>query len=238
MQARDVMTEDVVSVNPETHVEDIAKLLLDRNISAAPVVDETDHVVGVVSEGDLMRRPELGTERHHSWWHGFFVSSKEGAAEYAKTHGVKASEVMTHNPPTVTEETSLGDIAATLEKNRIKRVPVLRDGRLVGIVSRSNLLQGLVAKRDTIAAAAPLPSDQSIRKMVLAAITKEGWVTHGSPNVIVSDGVVELRGYVDSAEERGAMIILVEGIDGVTEVVDHLWKIPPLSGWYSPSVHS
>ena len=231
MQARDVMTEDVVSVNPETRIKDIAKLLLDRNISAAPVVDETDHVVGIVSEADLMRRLELGTEPRHSRWLGFFVSSKEGAAEYAKTHGVKASQVMTRNPLTVTEETSLGDIAATLEKNHIKRVPVLRDGRLVGIVSRSNLLQGLVSKRDTIAADAPSPNDQTIHKSVLAAIKKEGWVTHGSPNVIVSDGVVsdgvvDLSGFVDSAEEREAMIILVEGIDGVTEVVYHLGKFP------------
>ena len=106
---------------------------------------------------------------------------------------------------------------------------MLLDGSLVGIVSRSNLLQGLVAKRDTIAADAPSPNDQTIRNTVHAAIKKEGWVTHGSPNVIVSDGVIELWGYVDSVEEREAIIILVEGIDGVTKVIDHQGKYPPLS---------
>ena len=137
MQAKDVMTTDVVTVAPDTEVSDIARLLLERHISALPVVDGDGGVVGIVSEGDLLHRRETDTEKHRNWWLGFLVGNEQRAAEYSKSHGTKASEIMSREVVTVNEDAQLGDIAELLEIRRIKRVPVLRDGKLVGIVSRA-----------------------------------------------------------------------------------------------------
>jgi CBS domain-containing protein len=145
MRARDVMTSAVVSVTPETTVQQLALLLVHHQISAVPVVDEENHVVGMVSEGDLLHRDEIETEKktdRRSWWL-HMLGSDRGAADYIKSHARTVGEVMTRKPVCVTEETSLGEIASILESHRIKRVPVLRDGRLAGIVSRSNLVQAL-----------------------------------------------------------------------------------------------
>ena len=135
MQAKDVMTIDVVTVSPDTEVSDIAKLLLERHISALPVVNSEGQVLGIVSEGDLLHRRETDTEKHRNWWLGFLVGSEQRATEYSKSHGTKASEIMSREVVTVNEDAQLGDIAELLEVRRIKRVPVLRDGKLVGIVS-------------------------------------------------------------------------------------------------------
>ncbi len=227
MQAKDIMTTKVVTVSPDTRVEEIAQLLLKHHISAAPVVDGDNRVLGIVSEGDLIRRPEIAPQRRRSWWLDLVSGSDERAAEYAKTHGVKASEIMSQPAVTVTEDTELGEIAEILEERRIKRVPVVDgEGRLVGIVSRANLLHALVARRREVAAA-PSMDDRSLREAVLSAIEKEGWVTHGAINVIVTGGVVELWGYVDSEAEREALVVVAENVDGVKKVVDHLIMVPP-----------
>ena len=140
MQARDIMTASVVTVRPATEVSEIAKLLLARNISAMPVVVDQDKVVGIVSEGDLMRRSENETERQRSWWIRAFAEPEARARDYIKTHGMCAKDIMSKKVISVSEDTSLADIAETLEKHHIKRVTVMRDGKLVGIVSRANLL--------------------------------------------------------------------------------------------------
>ncbi len=146
MQAKDVMTSPVVTVGPDASVTDVARLLLERHISAAPVVDGSGTLLGVVSEGDLMRRPEAGTERRPSWWLTLISEPQDEAREYLKSHGLHARDVMTRHVLTVEEDASLQDIATLLEKHRIKRVPVMRAGKVVGIVSRANLLQALVAQ--------------------------------------------------------------------------------------------
>lgn len=186
------MTTQVVTVRPDTRVEQIARLLLERRISGVPVVDAAGRLVGIVTEGDLMRRPEIGTERHRGWWLRLFGDERERAAEYARAHGSRAEQVMTRNVITVTEETPLGEIARLLEEHRIKRVPVVRDGKLVGIVSRANLLQSLAA------GPAPTPpqrwmDDRSIQDEVARVLDREGLTTHGPLNVTVTNGVVELR---------------------------------------------
>jgi CBS domain-containing protein len=226
MQAKDVMTTGVVTVTPETQIQEIAKLLLERKISGVPVVDPEERVLGVVSEGDLMQR--LGSEsgRHRSWWLGFVASSQERAEEYVKRHGSRAADVMTRDVVTVAEETPIGEIARILEERRIKRVPVVRDGKLVGIISRANLLHGLAARKEA-APGAPSADDRSIREAVMADLAKEGWVTHGSLNVIVTDGVVELWGWVESDEERRAFKITAENVPGVRSVEDHLGSVAP-----------
>ncbi len=224
MLAKDIMTTKVVTVVSEAPVAEIADLLLARRISGVPVVDSEDRLVGIVSEGDLIRRQQ--GEGRRSWWLSLLTSPDESAREYIKTHGQRAEDVMTRDVVTVTEETPLGEIAQLLEKRGIKRVPVLREGKVVGIVSRANLLHGLAAQKDQIPVA-PSPDDRTIREQVIALVERQGWATHGSLNVIVADGVVELWGWVDSDEERKALKIAAEGVAGVGEVQDHLALIAP-----------
>jgi CBS domain-containing protein len=226
MQAGDIMTPKVVSVRADTRVEEIARLLLERRISGVPVVDADERIVGIVTEGDLMRRPETGTERHRGWWLRLFGDERERAAEYARAHGTRAEQVMTRNVVTVTEETPVGEIARLLEEHRIKRVPVVRDGKLVGIVSRANLLHGLACHR------APAPperslDDRAIRDEVVRVLDREGWTAHAPLNVTVTAGVVELWGLVDSREHRLAIRVAAESVPGVVAVKDNLGSVPP-----------
>jgi CBS domain-containing protein len=226
MQARDVMTAPVVTVRPETRVEEIAQLLLEHRISGVPVVDADGRLLGIVTEGDLMRRPEIGTERHRGWWLRFFGDERARAEEYARAHGSRAEQVMTRNVVTVSDEASVGEIARLLEEHHIKRVPVVRDGRVVGIVSRANLLHGLAAHPD-LTPPMRLMDDRSIREAVLEAFERDGWTAHGRLNVIVRNGVVELWGVVDSDQARRAIRIAAENAPGVVAVKDNLGSIPP-----------
>jgi CBS domain-containing protein len=207
-------------------VEEIARLLLERRISGVPVVDAAGRVLGIVSEGDLMRRPELGTEPHRGWWLRLFGDDRERATEYARAHGTRAEEVMTRDVIAVQEDTPVGEIARLLEAHRIKRVPVVRDGALVGIVSRANLLHGLAAHP------APAPpgrsvDDRAVRDEVARALQREGWTAQGPLNVTVTDGVVELWGLVESEEVRRAILVAAENVPGVRAVKDNLGRIRP-----------
>ncbi len=226
MQAKDIMTTNVATVTPETSVSDIAKLLIDKSISGVPVTDTGGMLVGVVSEGDLLRRPELETERHSSWWLDLLANNRETAAEYVKSHGTSAADVMTRNVVSVSETATVGEIAATLEKHRIKRVPVVRDGKVVGIVSRANLLHGLAASKEA-APATPSADDRTIREKLTEQLESQGWVSSGSLNLIVDGGIVQLWGWVDSEEERRAIVLAAEQYPGVKGVEDHLGSLPP-----------
>ena len=143
MQARDVMTSPVTTVKPYSPVKEIAETLVKGRISAVPVVDDAGELVGMVSEGDLMHRSETGTERRYRWWMHLVTDDASLAASYVKTHGRKAADIMTQNVITAAPDTALDEVAITMEKNSIKRVPIVRDGQLVGIVSRANLVQAL-----------------------------------------------------------------------------------------------
>ena len=226
MLAKDIMTTDVVTIAPDLRVEQIAQLLLSCGISGVPVVDAGGALIGLVSEGDLLRRREGGTERHRSWWLSLLTSPEERAREFVKTHGRTAEQVMTREVITVTADTPVGEIAQILERRRIKRVPVVEDGKIVGIVSRANLLHGLATHKDRISIT-PTPDDRAIREQVQALVAKEDWITHGSLNALVADGVAELWGWVDSEDERKALLTAVGELDGVKEVVDHLGSVPP-----------
>ena len=222
MRAKDIMTPDVVTVTRDTDIHDIARLLLQRRISAVPVVDTDDRVLGIVSEGDLMRRPENDTERHPSWWLAFWTMAEDRAREYVKGHGRHAREVMTRDVATVTEDASLAEIAELLEGRRIKRVPVVRDGRLVGIVSRANLLHGLATAREP-ATTAPSADDRSIRERVVEVLDADLGVTTERINVIVHGGIVDLWGLVNSVEEKRAIFVAARNAPGVREVSDHVF---------------
>ena len=218
MKAMDVMVHDVVTVKADDDVADAIKLLAEHDISALPVVDETGAVIGVISEADLMRREEIGTEKHRSWWLEAMTPGTMLAGEFAKAHGRKVGEVMSDTVISASEETPVGEIANLLEKHRIKRVPILRDGRLVGVVSRSNLIQALASSQ--VPASGDVRSDRSIRLEVLDRLGDQAWTDFGSRNVIVRDGVVHLWGLVGSPEEQTALVALAEQVPGVKNVAD------------------
>ena len=220
MKARDVMVRDVITIGPRDSVAHAAKLIAQNDVSALPVIDDHGRLVGIISEGDLMNREEIGTEIHHPWWIEAVTPGAALAAEFAKSHGKRVEEVMSENVITATEDTSLADIAALLERNRIKRVPILRDGELVGIVSRSNLVQALAS--NGAASTASLDTNRVIREELLSRLEQQSWTDFGSRNIIVSDGKVHLWGLVGSPAERTALIALAEDVPGVTEVVDEM----------------
>lgn len=224
MQAKDVMTTKVASVSVDTGVSEIAKLMLDRRISAVPVVDRHDHAVGIVSEGDLMRRPESETERHHSWWLTMVAMPEERAADYVKTHGLRAEDVMSQPVISVEEETPVGEIAQLLEERNIKRVPVISDGKIVGIVSRADLLRGLASGGQSTADVSA--DDQSVRERILAELERQEWFKNSGASVIVTDGVANLWGIIYSEEERNALRVAAERTPGVRATEDHLIEIP------------
>lgn len=230
MNARDVMTSSVVSVSPETTVHELARLLVQHRISAAPVVDQDGQVVGMISEGDLLHREEIGTERRsnrRAWW--LDILSDGGAADYIKAHARTVGEIMSREPICVKEDISLSEIAAVLESHHIKRVPVLRDGKLVGIVSRSNLVQALATSLDIAAAPDALASDAEIRAMLMGDLAGRGWAFPGR-DIVVRDGVVHLWGTVWSSDQLDAMRIASESIPGVKQVVDHTIPYPIMPG--------
>jgi CBS domain-containing protein len=222
MKAMDVMTTAVVTVDPETKIEDIARRLIENRISAVPVVDGAGKLCGLVSEGDLMRRPESQTERHRSWWLEALTSPEELTQDYVKTHGLHARDVMTHPVITVPEEATVEEIASILEKHRIKRVPVLRNGKLVGIVSRANLLHGLIARK---AGDVPTPDDRTLRDTVIKSIGEAG-LDKTLVDVVVTGGTVHLWGMVETQSELDALRVASERIAGVKAVENDVRVMP------------
>lgn len=225
MNAADVMTPRVVSIGPDATVAEVAQLLLDHRISALPVVDGEGRLIGIVSEGDLMRRTETGTERHRSWWLRAFGDTATLAADYVKSHALRVRDVMTAEVLSVTPDTGLTEVANLLEKRRIKRVPVVRDGRPVGIISRSNLLQALVAAKPSRSVV--VADDRKIRERLLADLARQPWWNDSIfTNIVVSDGVVHVWGLVDADSERKALRIAAERVPGVRRVEDHRTHTP------------
>lgn len=223
MKAKDVMTEDVTTVEPGASVKSIARLLLERGISAVPVV-EGGCLLGIVSEGDLMRRPEAGTERRPSWWLQLLQGPDEQAAHYLKSHGLVARDVMTPRSLTVSEATPLEKVARLLEKHRIKRVPVVRRGKLVGIVSRADLLHALVAGAEW--RAPRRKASRPSRKEVMRSLREAGAALE-YVNVVLEGSVVHLWGGVRSAAQRDAIALAAKRAAGVSGVKNDLFLMPP-----------
>ena len=221
LTARDVMTTDVITVSPDASVADIAKLLREKRISGVPVVNPDDTVVGIVSEGDLMSHAQVVGERRRSWWLRLFEQPNAIAHEYARAHGRVARDVMISPVITVDPGASLAEIANTLENHRIKRVPVVKDGKLLGIVTRGNLLQAMATVE--IARAASV-DDRAIRDQIIRRLAAEPWANLNMKNILVQDGVVHLWGFVENEEERRALRIAAENAPGTKCVEDHLQR--------------
>jgi CBS domain-containing protein len=214
------MVRDVVTVRPDTDVAEAIKLMAQHDVSALPVLDAAGNLAGMLSEADLIHRVEIGTEKRRPWWVEAVTGASTLATEFAKSHGKKVGEVMTTGVISVAEETSLSEVATVLERNGIKRVPIVKDGRLVGIVSRSNLIQALasvVGRMDQHD-----ESDRQIRLDLLARLQEQKWTDFGSRNVTVSNRVVHLWGLIDSEAERKALLALAESVPGVSRVSDEM----------------
>lgn len=225
MRAADVMTTNVCVAAPEAPIQEIAREMLGRRISAVPVVDEEDRVLGVVSEGDLVRRAELGTDRR-SWWLDLVSSDRTLAGDYVKTHGRTARDVMTHPAIVVDEKTGLAEIARLLESKGIKRVPVVRNGKLVGIVSRADIVRALIVTGPDWARLRS-PDGEVVRLGVMAELRRLPFAVSAHTNVIVDDAV-HVWGHVESPEQRRAILLAAESKAGGRQVVDHMaaWRMP------------
>ncbi len=221
MNAGDVMTLEVATVGPDTPVQQIVKLLLSRGISGVPVVDDAGAMVGIVSEGDLLRRAEIGTEKRRGAWRAFFTGTATLAEDYVRSHGTVARDIMTREVISVTRTTKLAEIADLIEQKRIKRVPVLEDGRLVGIVSRSNLLRAFASQTPGCGTAVAT-DDAAIREALQAELGRHIWSRRAENTVVVSDGVVHLWGLVATPEELRALELAAQAIPGVTAVRNHM----------------
>jgi CBS-domain-containing membrane protein len=190
MNASDVMVRDVVTVGPEDEVSKAVQLLVDHDISALPVVDSEKRVIGILSEADLLHREKIGTEKHRPWWLEAVMPASVLALDYAKSHGRKVCELMSENVVAAAENTSISELANILEKHRIKRVPILKDGKLVGIVSRANLIQALASAPSRVEG--DQLTDRGIRAAILAQLAEQSWTDFGERNIVVTNGVVHL----------------------------------------------
>jgi CBS domain-containing protein len=224
MKARDIMVTPVITVEENATVRHLADILVTKRISAVPVVDSAGKLVGIVSEGDLMRRVETGTERGYSWWLRMFLGDKPIAADYVKSHSVRVGDVMTQHVVTADPETTLTEIADLFEEKGIKRVPIVsKGGDLVGIVSRANIIQAIASAQPALEIS---PSDTTIRQKLLDELNKQPWAHTFRLSIIVRNGIVDLWGAVGSDQERKALLVLAEAIPGVVMVNDHLIRDP------------
>jgi len=226
MKAHDVMTWGAITVEPDASVTRAVRLMLQNKISGLPVVDANGQLVGMVTAGDSLRRGELGTQRQRPRWLEFLLGPGRLAAEYVQSSGQKVAQVMTPEPKPITPETPLEEVVRLMERHRVKRLPVVQDGKLVGIVSRANLLHALASVAREVKA--PAANDATIREQILTECARQRWAPH--VDVVVRDGVVSLWGVITDERERQAFIVAAENVPGVKAVHDHLAWIEPTSG--------
>lgn len=225
MKAIDLMTPRVITIGPDATVADAARTMLENHISGLPVVDGSGKVVGIISEGDLLRRVELGTERHRSWWLGLVSGGTLPAEDFIKSHARKVADVMTAHVTTVDESASPEEVVRVMETRRIKRVPVVRRGALVGIISRANLLRALASvSPETPAAAA---DDRDLKDRVTAAVKELSWESRSHDAIVVRNGVVQLWGFVSSGSQRDALRVAAERVPGVKAVENNIQVVDP-----------
>jgi CBS domain-containing protein len=232
MRAHQIMTHQVITVSPETSTLDAANIMLRHHISGLPVLDSSGALIGIVSEGDFLRRTEIGTQRKRAGWLRFFTSPGRLADDFVAERGRSVADVMTTEPITASEETELGELVSLMERKGIKRLPVLRQGKLVGIVTRSNLLQAVASMAKEIPD--PTADDDHIRARLLRTYDATDWQPIGL-QVIVRNGVVYLHGLIGDDRARRAAVVAAENTDGVKAVHDHICLVDSWSGYYVQS---
>lgn len=229
MKAKDIMTRRVISIGPEASILEAARLMLQHRISGLPVVDSAGVLIGIVTEGDFLRRAETGTERRRPRWLEFVLGPGRAAADFTHSHGRKVEEVMSDSPYSVSEDTPLDEIVNLMERHRIKRVPVTRDAHLVGIVSRANLMRAMISIARS--AQPPAQSDLDIRSRIMTEMDTQKWAPVALVEVTVNMGIVDLWGTILDERDRTALKVLAENIPGVKAVNDHMVWVEPTSGF-------
>lgn len=219
LKAADIMFEGVISATPNHTVQDAARLMLENGVSALPVIDAEGKLVGIVSESDLMRHVDADTDHHRSWWLRALMGQEGLADEYIRENARRIVDVMTKTVITASPDMPVRELADTLERNGIKRVPIIRDGKVVGIVSRANLLRAL-ARGDLADQHHRQQTDENLREAVLARFNTEPWARTSLINVNVHGGAVKLSGIVDSLAEKKALRLAAELTEGVRSVED------------------
>ena len=229
MRAYQIMTPRVATVRTDTPIAEAAELMLAKRISGLPVLDTAGKLVGIVSEGDFVRRSEIGTQRQRSSWLAFLFGPGKLAAEFVREEGRTVGDVMTQDPVTIAEDAPLEEVVKIMERRGIKRLPVLRNGTLVGIVTRANLLQAVANLART--AVPPSASDDEVRKQILESLESQSWCPTGL-NVVVRDGAVDLSGIITDDRQRSAAVVAAKNVAGVKTVHDHLCWVDTMSGIY------
>ena len=230
MRAHQIMTRPVITVTPDTAIAAAANTMLQKHVSGLPIVDATGKLVGMISEGDFIRRSEIGTQRRRGPFLKFILGPGRAASDFVQEHGRKVSDIMTTEPlVTISEDTLLEEIVELMERNNIKRLPVIRDDKVVGIVSRSNLLQAVASLARDVPD--PTADDDHIRNRVIDTLAKQEWCPFGL-SVVVRDGTVHLSGVITEERSRQAVIVAAENITGVKKVHDHLCWVDTMSGMY------
>ena len=223
MKAADVMTRRIISVSPEATILEAIKLMLKHHISGLPVIGRKGKLVGIVTESDFLHRPEIGTERKRSSWLDALFGPAAAAHDYVRSRGLQVQDVMTRDLVTVAENALLDEAVRIMEAHGVKRLPVMRRGKLVGIVSRADLM--LAIANINRAAPASGGDDAAIRYHVMAAIREQGWTAGAVLDVIVCDGTADLWGSISDVTQREALKVLVASTPGVKKVEDHLtWQ--------------
>lgn len=220
MRAHEIMSRKVHTAGKDTTVGEIARLMSTERISGVPVVDDDGHVIGMISETDLMHRPEIGTERRRKWWVSLFVDEDMRARDFTKAHGQQAQHVMSRYVISVPESAKLAEVADILETNNLKRVPVLKAGRLVGIITRGDLVRALAAA--DAARVTPTSDSATLQKALNERIARQPWARSAFLNAVVGERSVELRGFVASEDQRNALLVLAREVAGDRPVDDHL----------------
>ena len=229
LTAGDIMSANIATTTSDTSLAAAVKLMLDRRVSGLPVLDEAGVLVGILTEGDLLRRVELGTDTHKANWLDFFRSEARLANDYVETHSRVVGDIMTPTVVTVDEAAPLSEVVAVMQGRHVKRVPVMAASRLVGMVSRVDLLRAL-ARSFADAPSETTPDDAGIRAEILAEFGRQSWGPGGGISVVVSGGVVDLGGVIFREAQRGAMRVAAENVAGVTSVHDHMVWVEPNSG--------
>lgn len=224
MEAKDVMTTDVVSVHAMDSVFDAAELMLGASVSALVVVNDRREPIGVLSEADLIRRAEIDTTSKKSWLARIVESDAKAAHEFVSTHTRRVSDIMTREVVTAEEETSLGDLVTRMQRHHVKRIPIVRNGILVGVVSRADLVRAVLSREQRCPE--PPPNDQALRQAVVNALNTHAWTLKAPLNVVVDEGVAHLWGFVESPDVRNACRVAAEGVPGVRGVKNHIRLTP------------
>jgi CBS domain-containing protein len=237
MRAHQIMTRPVITVTPDTTIVEAATTMLRRHLSGLPVVDAAGKLVGIISEGDFIRRGEIGTQRKRGRWLKLILGPGKAATDFVHERGGKVGAIMTPEPLTITEDTTLEEVVQLMEKNNVKRLPVMRGDQIVGIVSRANLLQAVASLARQVPD--PTADDDHIRNRVIDTLGKNDWCPFGL-SVIVRDGIVHLSGVITEERSRQAAVVGAENVTGVKKVHDHLCWVDAMSGMYlnSPEDHN